>query len=145
MKKRIENLKQMQETAEHFLRKCSATPTKNSATVIALYGDLGSGKTTFVQFIGKILEVSEKVNSPTFVISKNYPLKNQQWKNMIHIDAYRLNGKSDIKNIGLEEQVKNPENIIFIEWPEVIWKKLPKNFLKVELEYISENERKITF
>ncbi len=124
---------------------CSATPTKNSATVIALYGDLGSGKTTFVQFIGKILEVSEKVNSPTFVISKNYPLKNQQWKNMVHIDAYRLNGKSDIKNIGLEEQVKNPENIIFIEWPEMIWKKLPKNFLKVELEYISENERKITF
>lgn len=45
---------------------------------------------------------------------------------MIHIDAYRLEGKNESKNIGLIEQMQNPENIIFIEWPEMIKKELPK-------------------
>ncbi len=90
----------------------------------------------------KIIE--EKINSPTFVVSKVYKIRNnEKWKKLIHIDAYRLNGENDIKNIGLDRQMKNPKNIIFIEWAEKIWKKLPENFQKISFEYLSENEREI--
>lgn len=139
----VKNLGEMEKAAENFLRKFSTSASTNSATIIYLSGDLGSGKTTFVQFIGKLLGISEKINSPTFVVSKNYALKNQQWKNMIHIDAYRLGEKNDIQNIGLDTQMQNPENIIFIEWAEVIKKGLPKNIIEIEFEYISENERSL--
>jgi len=147
---KIENLEQMQKAAEIFLRKISAKAPKNSATIISLSGDLGSGKTTFVQNVGKVLKIKEKINSPTFVVSKIYKIpKNPTgptcWKKMIHIDAYRLGGENDVRNIGLDMQMQNPENLIFIEWAEIIKKGLPKNILEVEFQYLSETERQIKF
>ncbi len=146
MKLITKNLKETENAAEIFLRKISSQSSDNQATIISLSGDLGSGKTTFVQNIGKILKIEEKINSPTFVVSKVYKItENEKWKKLIHIDAYRLNGENDIKNIGLDRQMKNPENIIFIEWAEKIWKKLPENFQEISFEYISENERSLEY
>ena len=72
--------KSIQETkniAEILLRKISAP--QNSTTLITLSGDLGAGKTTFTQQIGELLGIKEKINSPTFVISKKYQIKSKKF------------------------------------------------------------------
>jgi tRNA threonylcarbamoyl adenosine modification protein YjeE len=95
-----------------------------------------------------LLKIKDKINSPTFVISKNYKIKNKDfsWKNLIHIDAYRLEREEDLELIGLKEQLKNPENLIFLESPEMIEKWLPKKYrVDIKLKYIDENTREIIF
>lgn len=143
---KTKNLKETKKIAEILIRKISALK-KNSATLITLSGDLGAGKTTLTQQIGEILQIKEKINSPTFVISKTYLIKNKKfpWKKLIHIDAYRLEREEDLELIGLNNDLKNHENLIFLEWPEMIKKWLPKNDIKIQLKYINENEREIQF
>jgi len=143
------NIEETKKIAEILLRKIS-TQSKNNktATTITLSGDLGSGKTTFTQQIGKLLKIKEKINSPTFVISKKYSIKSKKysWKKLIHIDAYRLEREEDLELIGLKKDLENPENLIFIEWPEMIEKWLnKKNKVKIDLKYINEKTREIKF
>ena len=147
MKKTLKNLDETKKIAEILLSKIS-TKKKTYATLITLSGDLGAGKTTFTQQIGELLNIKEKINSPTFVISKEYKIKSKNfyWKKLIHIDAYRLEREEDVKLIGLLSQLKDPENLIFLEWPEMIEKWLPKkDRKKIVLKYIDENTRKIKF
>ena len=146
----IKDLKHLEVFAQNFLENLEQkNPSDFSATLIELSGDLGSGKTTFVQNIGKTLNIKEKINSPTFTISKIYKIPKNKFtnkKNLIHIDAYRLGEKNSLKNIGLDEQLKNSDNLIFLEWPEIIKKSLVlKTFKKIKLnfEHISKTERKI--
>jgi tRNA threonylcarbamoyl adenosine modification protein YjeE len=119
MKKKflIKDLEEMEKFANLFLGTLQKRE-QNFAEIIKLSGDLGSGKTTFVQKIGKILKIKEKISSPTFVISKIYKIPKNSFvkkKFLIHVDAYRLGEKQSMKNIGLDEQIKNSENLIFIE------------------------------
>jgi tRNA threonylcarbamoyladenosine biosynthesis protein TsaE len=74
---KTKNLEETKKIAEILLRKISAP--QNSASLITLSGDLGAGKTTFTQKIGEILEIKEKINSPTFVISKRYSIKSKKF------------------------------------------------------------------
>lgn len=150
----IKNITELKKFAQHFLE-------KNTANLILLEGDLGSGKTTFVQQIGAILKIKEKINSPTFVISKKYEIWKEtrtlskgtalkhNFKNLIHIDAYRLSSKNDLKNIGLLDDLKNSDNLIFIEWGNLIEKFIPleykKNIQKINFEYLDKNKREIKF
>ena len=106
-----------------------------TATIIALQGELGSGKTTFAQAFGKILGVTENMPSPTFVIMKSYPVDWKGFKKLIHIDAYRLEKEEELLHLGWDELVKNPENIILIEWPEKVEKIIPKNAKRIEFKH----------
>ncbi len=150
---KTKNIEETKKIAEILLRKISALQearlhTKKTASLITLSGDLGAGKTTFTQQIGELLKIKEKINSPTFVISKTYDIKSKNfpWKKLIHLDAYRLEREEDLELIGLKEQLENPENLIFLEWPEMIDKWLPKkNRIDVKLKYIDENIREIKF
>ena len=125
--------------------------------VVALYGDLGSGKTTFVQFFAKVIGVKEKVLSPTFVIIKTFSLDARtyadltrtnadkfKYKKLVHIDAYRLKSAKDLLDLGFKDIIKDKGNIVLIEWPEKIERYLPKNAKKIYFEVISKDERKIT-
>src|SRR3989338_8035019 len=94
MKKISKNLVDTQKLAKDFLK--NIQPQKKEATIIGLYGDLGTGKTTFVQALARQAGIKRKVNSPTFVIMKNYELRITNFKKLIHIDAYRL--KFEIRN-----------------------------------------------
>ena len=94
---------------------------------MALYGNLGSGKTTFTQFLAKALGVKEKILSPTFVIMKTYKRDTNtrihandtnRIRNLVHIDTYRLNSAKDLTSLGLKDLLKDKENILVIEWPE---------------------------
>lgn len=110
-----------------------------TATVIGLQGELGSGKTYFAQRFGKILGVKENMVSPTFVIMKSYSINpsnssGQAWhrfKKLIHIDAYRLEKEEELLKLGWQEIVKDPENIVLIEWPEKIEGIMPKDSKRI--------------
>ena len=109
-------------------------------TVLAFYGDLGSGKTTFVQAIAKELGIKRRMISPTFVIMRNY--KNSKF-NFYHIDLYRLNSEKEIEDLGILDLLNNPKNILAIEWAEKMEKLLPKNAIKIHLKYLGDEEREI--
>jgi len=116
--------------------------------LILLSGDLGAGKTTLTQFIGKKLKIKEKINSPTFVLSKKYSIKNKDFpfKNLIHIDAYRLKNSHDLELIDFFENLKNKENLIILEWPEQVEEIFKLPALKIKIDYDFEtNERNIQF
>lgn len=103
--------------------------------VIALTGELGSGKTTFTQGLLKGLGAEGPYTSPTFVIMKEYG-------NVYHIDAYRV-GSEDILNLGWEEIISNPKNIVIIEWADRIKDIIPDKAVWIEFKWIEEKERKI--
>ncbi len=112
---------------------------KDKAVLIGLNGDLGSGKTTLVQEIAKSLNIKENVISPTFTIAKFYKLdKDQKWKQLVHIDAYRIEKEDELKHIGWQEILENKENIIFIEWADRIIKSIPKDSIFFDLKYEEE-------
>ena len=119
-------------------------PLSNKALVVALEGDLGSGKTTFIQGLAQGLKVKENILSPTFVIQKDFLLKLKNFKNLYHIDAYRLKNPEELLELGFKDLIGNPENLIVIEWADKIKKILPKEILKIEFENLGEDKRKIT-
>ncbi len=115
-------------------------------TVIALYGDLGAGKTTFTQGLAEALGVKQHINSPTFIIHRSYRVNNTKKgiANFHHIDLYRIETKKDIESVGLEEIFQDTWGVVVIEWPEKITSLLPKKRIDIRFEYVGENERKIT-
>lgn len=113
---------------------------------VGLIGDLGAGKTTFVQGFSQGLGI-KRVISPTFILMRNYEIpKSKKFSNFYHVDLYRLEGniQDEVKNIGLLDIIRKEGNIVFIEWAEKISGLLPKNAYRMEFEIVGETERKIT-
>jgi len=117
---------------------------RKRALVVALKGELGAGKTTFVQGIAKGLGVQEKILSPTFVVVKSYPVLRAE-RMFYHIDCYRVERVHDLVVLGWGEIVEDMQNIVVIEWPERIQALLPRNRIKVEFTSKGVHERTITF
>ena len=136
---------------------------RKNALVLALAGDLGSGKTTFTQGFLRGLGIKNKITSPTFVIAKKYnlktwnlsarggsalggKLKTQKYERAWHFDCYRIRKSAELFSLGFKEILADPQNIILIEWPEIIKKVLPKNSIWIKFEHgEKENERTIGF
>lgn len=100
-------------------------------SVLALYGDLGAGKTTFTQVIGEILGVQEDITSPTFVIMKRYQTTHDLIQSLIHIDAYRLESPDELSVLGLEEWLQEPDALMVIEWADKVESLLPPHTIKL--------------
>lgn len=109
-----------------------------------MFGDLGSGKTTFTKGFADFLNIEKTITSPTFVISKEYQVTSSSIKKLVHVDCYRLNCEEDAECIGLTEYLNGGDTVLMLEWPEKIEKILPKNCKKICFEYVDENTRKIT-
>lgn len=141
-----ENIKQIiKEILEKIILK-----KRDTATVIALSGDLGAGKTTITKEIAKQLEIKENVISPTFVIMKIYKLESSSkhysnFKKLIHIDAYRIEDAKEFINFNWEEIISDKENLVVLEWPEKIKNIIPKNAINISLSHVSEDTREIEF
>ena len=109
--------------------------TLKGGEILALSGDLGSGKTTFTKALGEQLGVRELITSPTFVLMQHYKtkLKGSDSKPiwLYHLDLYRTKNFSEIKDIGLTEVWGRPEVITVIEWADKISSQLPKNTIKI--------------
>lgn len=115
----------------------------NQALVIGLEGDLGSGKTTFIQGLAQGLGIKEPITSPTFVILKMIELKQGEWNHFYHIDCYRISNPEDLLDLDFKEIINQP-SIVVIEWAERVKEILPQNARWIKFEYLSQNERKIT-
>ncbi len=109
--------------------------------VFLLNGDLGAGKTSFLQGLGAGLGIKDKINSPTFNILKIYKGKGL---NFCHIDAYRLNSGQDLENIGLSDYLNDKKTITAIEWADRVKSAWPNSFIKIDMLVKSENEREIS-
>ena len=105
----------------------------NTGTVVGLYGQLGSGKTTFVQGMAKSLGIYQPISSPTFKLVSEYQGKA---KKLYHIDCYRINNVADFLNIGGEEYLYPENAITVIEWADVISPILPENTIVVTFKRI---------
>ena len=119
------------------------TKRRTEAVVIGLYGELGSGKTTFVKGIAKAYGLTQTVTSPTFVIEKIYKIDNKRFNYLIHIDAYRLESGDELLTLGWDKILSDLKNIIFIEWPENVKEILPTSMLKIYFTFVDEHTRKI--
>ncbi len=111
--------------------------------VLALVGNLGAGKTVFVKGLAKALGVEDNITSPTFVLMKIYQTSHPTIKRLVHVDCYRLEKLGDLEEIGLADYLHDPENIVVIEWADRIVN-LPKNTININIEYINNQERKIS-
>src|SRR3989339_1458706 len=108
--------------------------------VIALSGELGAGKTTFVQGFAKGLGIKEKIISPTFVLIRQHQIPKTK-KVLYHIDLYRLENIESLKQLGIEEICSYSNNIILIEWADKIEKILPADTLKISIAKIENTKR----
>ena len=116
--------------------------TLKNGGIVALHGDLGSGKTTFVQGIAKGLGIEKQIISPTFIIMRTYVLGD---KNIYHIDLYRIESEKDIAGLGLVDLFQDSSNILLIEWPDKIEHLLPEKRIDIYFEYLGDDKRKITY
>ncbi len=118
---------------------------KNTATILALRGNLGAGKTTFVQALAKELGIEESVQSPTYVLMKSYPISYKQFKTLIHIDAYRLERPEEFAALKPDTFLSSAENLVCIEWPERVAGMMPAPDLIITFsaEGRGEKERSI--
>lgn len=112
----------------------------NKGGVIALTGQLGAGKTTFVQGFAKGLGIKEKIISPTFVLIKQHKIPNSN-NYLFHIDLYRLEEKVYPKKLGLEDMLSNKGNIVIVEWAEKLKTDSLKGDLNILIKKAKDNQR----
>ncbi|MFA6476323.1 MAG: tRNA (adenosine(37)-N6)-threonylcarbamoyltransferase complex ATPase subunit type 1 TsaE [Candidatus Paceibacterota bacterium] len=143
--------KSLNETAQAALTVLkNLKPNKSGATVLLLEGDLGGGKTSFTQALARELGIKNHLTSPTFVLMKSYKIPKEvterlhlSVKNLVHIDAYRLNSGADLLNLGWVELSSNPDNLIVLEWPEKVVDLFDGSEHKIHFKFIDEQTREI--
>ncbi|MBI4992396.1 MAG: tRNA (adenosine(37)-N6)-threonylcarbamoyltransferase complex ATPase subunit type 1 TsaE [Candidatus Harrisonbacteria bacterium] len=143
---------QTQKLAVRFAKKILRSSQDLKLTkVIALRGDLGTGKTTFTQGFMGALGVRHRVTSPTFLIVRKYEISTPIKRGFIHFhhayhfDLYRIQKPKELLDLGFKKIISDPHNILLIEWPERVKKILPKDTIWIEFEHgKSEKERIIT-
>jgi len=114
--------------------------------ILALSGDLGAGKTTFVKSLATALGIEKVITSPTFTVMKKYDISYGHAKTFIHIDCYRLTSLVDAASVGISEILSDDSTIIAIEWPEIIEQILPTERTRyLNFVYVDENVREVTY
>jgi len=108
--------------------------------VVALSGDLGAGKTCFVQGAAAALGVKERVTSPTFIIVREH----QGTVPILHMDVYRLKNLQELTDLGYEEML-DPGSVLFIEWGDALGPLLPDEYLEIEINGGADDPRAIDF
>lgn len=106
------------------------------ASLVLLRGELGAGKTTFVQALARELGVEEAVQSPTYVLMKTYPINFGRFFRLVHIDAYRLETPMEFASLNPQEFLLDPHALVVLEWPERVEKELPQ--ADITLNFSSE-------
>ena len=122
------------------LKKASNFVLKNvNHDIILITGEVGTGKTTLIKEYCKLIGVEETVNSPTYTLINEY--QNKRGK-IVHMDLYRVKDINEINELGLFEYFEN--NIVIIEWPEIILKMIDIKYSMINITFINEKERKLS-
>lgn len=149
-----QSYEETQKAGSNFVRKLKG------GEIIALVGEMGAGKTTFVQGLALGLGIKRRITSPTFIIMRRYDIKlktqsskvkttaqNSKVKSLYHLDLYRLEHEieKEVKNLGLTDVWGKRENIVVIEWAEKIKNWLPKSTIWVNFDVVGSKERTISY
>ena len=118
---------------------CVYLQNKIKNDVILISGDVGAGKTTLVKEFCKLIGVKENVNSPTYTLINQYKCNS---KIVVHIDLYRVNNLIEINELGLFDYLEN--NLVIIEWPEIILNQIDFNYTLISIKYIDKSHRKLS-
>jgi len=129
---------------ERFAREIIRKRPLDEAVVIGLEGDLGGGKTTFLQGFAKGLGVKEKILSPTFVILKRFHVPYSMFHDFYHIDCYRIQKPKEILSLGFKKIISDPKNIVAVEWADRVQKVLPRDIIVIRFDFVDQKTRKIT-
>jgi len=122
------------------LEKASNFVLKNvNHDIILITGEVGTGKTTLIKEYCKLIGVEETVNSPTYTLINEY--QNKRGK-IVHMDLYRVKDINEINELGFFEYLEN--NIVIIEWPEIILKMIDIKYSMINITFINEKERKLS-
>ena len=140
---RLQSTEQMADFAATLLE--GLLPREDGrATVLALTGDLGAGKTAFVKALAAHLGITEEVTSPTFVIMKKYPIMSgSDFKQLVHIDAYRMKDGQELSVLRWGELLSDPGNLIALEWPELVADVVPDSAIKLSFAHVDEHTRDV--
>lgn len=139
------SLRELREIDDFASRILAMLARGEKATVVALSGELGAGKTTFVQACAKVLGVTETVTSPTFLVMKRYGISDTRYTTLIHIDAYRVEEEKELDVLRLRESFEHRENLIMVEWAERVSGYIPQDALWVELKLEQDGSRTIMY
>ncbi|HTN68646.1 MAG TPA: tRNA (adenosine(37)-N6)-threonylcarbamoyltransferase complex ATPase subunit type 1 TsaE [Dysgonamonadaceae bacterium] len=131
----IKNISDINDAAQTFVN------AMRDKKIFAFYGEMGTGKTTFIKAVCKILGVAETITSPTFAIVNEY--KKKDGKPVFHFDFYRIKNIEDVFDFGYEDYFYSGD-ICFIEWPELIETLLPDDVVKIQITVGYNEERLIS-
>lgn len=121
---------------------------ESGASVLALSGTLGAGKTTFTKILAQKLGITEVVNSPTYVIMKKYECDEEAlpaFSSFYHLDAYRIEAQDEMRVLGFEKILGEQDALVCIEWAERIKELLPPHTLYLQIDIEADDSRTITF
>ena len=138
MEIRIQHLNDIRQAARQFIDELPA-----DTRVIAFYGSMGAGKTTFIKALCEELGVEDVITSPTFAIVNEYTPE-KGWDRIFHFDFYRIHRLEEVYDMGYEEYFYAPRALSLIEWPELIETLLPDETLRVSIQELPDGSRLIS-
>jgi tRNA threonylcarbamoyladenosine biosynthesis protein TsaE len=148
-----ENSRQTRAEGRKLAGEIVSAGTVGQALAIGLEGELGGGKTTFLQGFAEGLGIKERVLSPTFVIMRKFRIpsflgktdsRKSPFRTFYHFDCYRLKDSEEIASLGIGKILSCPENIVAVEWADKIRKILPEKTVWIDFKFINSKTRKIT-
>lgn len=140
----VRSQKDLENLSEILLQQIKTLPV-NGAFVLGLSGNLGAGKTTLTQVLAKKLGITVLVKSPTFLLMEAYTISLGRFHKLIHIDAYRMEKPKELADLGFFDLIKDNQNLVIVEWPEKVAAIMPENVFRVNLSFVDENTREISF
>jgi tRNA threonylcarbamoyladenosine biosynthesis protein TsaE len=138
MEKRVITTKNAEDT-KHLGAQMAKRLKKGGA--LLLFGDLGSGKTTFTQGFAKELGIKRPIISPTFLIIRTYDVDSKI--KLYHMDLYRIESSRDIEELGVKEIIEDPNAVSVIEWADKMGEEIPAKRIELYFRFIDENTREI--
>jgi tRNA threonylcarbamoyladenosine biosynthesis protein TsaE len=132
-------------------RRSRPSSRSRKALAIGLIGDLGSGKTTFVQGFARALGIRSRTVSPTFTIMRRYALPRSSWayragfRSLVHVDCYRVHALRELKVIGFDGWLADPTAVVVIEWADLVRSRLPRTTPRIRFAHgVRERVRSVS-